>query len=165
MANLPKGALAGLVGTAAAAMLYCIVPRFEGVVHRGYLDPVGIATKCAGDTHDVVVGKHYSAAECRESLNRQLMEHADDVLKCTPVLKDHPNQLAAAVSFAYSVGGEAYCRSTTAKRFNAHDWKDACRAMNESDDGRAQWVSSRGRVLPGLVKRRAEERALCERDL
>ncbi|MDR5805488.1 lysozyme, partial [Caballeronia sp. LZ001] len=39
------------------------------------------------------------------------------------------------------------------------------RAMNESDDGRAQWVTSRGRVLPGLVKRRAEERSLCEQDL
>lgn len=165
MANLANGVLAGVVGTAAAAMLYCIVPRFEGVVHRGYFDPVGIATKCSGDTHDVFAGRPYSDAECWVSLNEQLLAHADDVLKCTPVLRDHPNQLAAAVSFAYNIGGEAYCSSATAKRFNTHDWSGACRAMNESDDGRAQWVTSRGRVLPGLVKRRAEERALCERGL
>ncbi|WP_061175981.1 lysozyme [Caballeronia pedi] len=165
MANLAKGALAGVVGTAAATILYCIVPRFEGIIHRGYFDPVGIATKCSGDTHDVVVGKRYRADECRESLNRQLIAHADDVLRCTPVLKDHPNQLAAAVSFAYNIGGEAYCSSTTAKRFNAHDWRGACRAMNESDSNRPRWVFSRGKLLPGLVKRRAAERSLCEAGL
>ena len=165
MTSFTKGALAGVVGTVAATTLYCIVPRFEGVVHRGYFDPVGIATKCSGDTHDVVVGQLVSPAECWESLNRQLVAHADDVLRCTPDLKDHPNQLAAAVSFAYNIGGRAYCKSTTARRFNAHDWKGACRAMNESDEGRAQWVTSYGRILPGLVKRRAEERALCEAGL
>ncbi|PRG74053.1 glycosyl hydrolase, partial [Burkholderia multivorans] len=69
------------------------------------------------------------------------------------------------VSFAYNVGAGAYCGSTTAKRFNAGDWKGACRALNEADNGRPQWVTAGGRVLPGLVKRRAEERALCERDL
>ncbi|MDR5800627.1 lysozyme [Caballeronia sp. LZ001] len=162
MANLGKAALAGIVGTVAATTLYCIVPRFEGVVHRGYLDPMGIATKCSGDTRNVVVGQAYSPGKCWESLNRQLMTHADDVLRCTPGLKDHPNQLAAAVSFAYNIGSRNYCASATAKRFNEHDWRGACRAMNESDDGRAQWVSSRGKVLPGLVKRRAEERSLCE---
>lgn len=87
------------------------------------------------------------------------------MLKCTQVLKGHTYQLAAAVSFAYNVGAGAYCGSTTAKRFNAGDWKGACRAMNEADNGRPQWVTAGGRVLPGLVKRRTEERALCERDL
>lgn len=157
--------LAGIVGASAAAILYCIVPRFEGVIHRGYFDPVGIATKCSGDTHDVVVGQQYSPAACLASLNKELMKHATEVLRCTPELRNHTFQLAAAVSFAYNVGGKAYCNSTTAKRFRKHDLKGACRALNEADDGRMQWVTSRGRVLPGLVKRRSEERSLCERDL
>lgn len=71
----------------------------------------------------------------------------------------------ATVSFAYNVGANAYCASTTARRFNAGDLRGACRAINEADDGRPQWVTARGRVLPGLVKRRAEERAICERGL
>lgn len=87
------------------------------------------------------------------------------MLKCTPGLEGHKFQLAAAISFAYNVGAGAYCGSTTAKRFNAGEWKGACRAMNESDSGKQQWVTAGGRVLPGLVERRAEERALCERDL
>ncbi|MBN3816266.1 lysozyme [Paraburkholderia sp. Se-20369] len=165
MANVPKKTLAGVVGAAAAALLVSVVPKFEGVKLIGYRDPIGIPTKCMGDTTNVVVGQRYSDAECRESLERQLISHAEPVLKCTPGLKGHTYQLAAAVSFAYNVGPAAYCGSTTAKRFNAGDWRGACRALNEADNGRPQWVTAGGRVLPGLVQRRAEERALCERDL
>ncbi|KGC25832.1 phage lysozyme family protein [Burkholderia pseudomallei] len=165
MAKLPKKTLAGVVGAIAAGVLTVIVPKFEGVKLVGYLDPVGIPTKCMGDTRDVVVGRVYSEAECRQSLETQLIAHAEPVLRCTPGLKDRPYQLAAAVSFAYNVGANAYCASTTAKRFNAGDLRGACRAINEADDGRPQWVTARGRVLPGLVKRRAEERAICERGL
>lgn len=165
MANVPKKTLAGVVGAATAALLLSVVPQFEGVVLRGYLDPVGIPTKCLGDTHDVVVGKSYSEAECRESLETQLIAHAEPVLKCTPGLKGRTYQLGAAVSFAYNIGTSAYCGSTTARRFNAGDYRGACKAMNESDSGKAQWVTSRGVVLPGLVKRRAKERAICERGL
>ncbi|MCS6516986.1 lysozyme [Burkholderia thailandensis] len=165
MAEMRRTTLAGVVGAAAAALLFSIVPKFEGVKLVGYLDPVGIPTKCMGDTRDVVVGKAYSEAECRASLETQLIAHAEPVLRCTPGLKDRPYQLAAAVSFAYNVGARAYCTSTTAKRFNAGDLRGACRAINESDDGRPQWVTARGREMPGLVKRRAEERAICERGL
>lgn len=165
MASARKKTLVSVVGAATAALLISMVPRFEGVVLRGYLDPVGIPTKCMGDTRDVVVGKRYSEAECRESLETQLIAHAELVLKCTPGLKGRTYQLGAAVSFAYNIGTGAYCASTTARRFNAGDYRGACKAMNESDTGKAQWVTARGVVLPGLVKRRADERALCERGL
>ncbi|WP_186102456.1 lysozyme [Burkholderia gladioli] len=178
MAN--KRTLVGVVGAAAAALLISIVPGFEGQRNVGYLDPVGIPTKCMGDTTDVVVGKRYSDEECRESLDRQLIVHAEPVLRCTPSLAGHPFQLAAAVSFAYNVGAEAYCGSTVARWFNAGAWPAACRGMNEGDDGKPRWVFANCRAvrdpktgqsktvcdtLPGLVKRRAAERSLCERGL
>lgn len=165
MGAVHKKTLVAVVGPAVAALLYCTAPKFEGVVHHGYRDPVGIPTKCSGDTHDVVLGKHYSDAECRASLDDQLLAHAEPVLAITPTLRDHRFQLAAAISFAYNIGTEAYAHSTTAKRFNEGDWAGACRAMNESDDGKPQWVTAHGVVLPGLIKRRAEERALCEQGL
>ncbi|WP_131753610.1 lysozyme [Burkholderia vietnamiensis] len=165
MANAPKKTLVGVVGAATAALLVSVVPQFEGIRYVGYRDPIGIPTKCMGDTTNVVVGQKYSDAECRASLERQLIVHAEPVLKCTPGLAGRTYQLAAAVSFAYNIGAGAYCSSSTARRFNAGDWRGACRAMNESDSGRPQWVTAGGRVLPGLVKRRAEERALCERGL
>ncbi|MDN8030074.1 lysozyme [Burkholderia multivorans] len=165
MANVPKKTLAGVVGAAAAALLFSIVPKFEGLELVARADPIGIITACYGDTKNVRADQRFTPAECRARLEQRLIEHAEPVLKCTPVLKGHTYQLAAAVSFAYNVGAGAYCGSTTAKRFNAGDWKGACRAMNESDSGKQQWVTAGGRVLPGLVKRRAEERALCERGL
>ncbi|KVO10381.1 glycosyl hydrolase [Burkholderia ubonensis] len=165
MANVPKKTLAGVVGAAAAALLFSMVPKFEGLELIARPDPIGIITACNGDTKDVRAGQRFTPAECRARLEQRLIEHAEPVLKCTPGLKGHTYQLAAAVSFAYNVGAGAYCGSTTAKRFNVGDWKGACRALNEADNGRAQWVTAGGRVLSGLVKRRAEERALCERDL
>ncbi|WP_414451301.1 lysozyme [Burkholderia sp. 22PA0099] len=175
-----KKTLVGVVGAAAAALLISIVPGFEGTRLVGYIDPVGIPTKCMGDTHDVVVGKRYSDAECRASLEAQLVAHSEPVLRCTPGLAGHPFQLAAAVSFAYNVGAGAYCGSAVAQRFNAGNWPAACRAMNETDDGKPRWVFANCRkvrdpktgelktvcdTLPGLVKRRAAERSLCERGL
>lgn len=160
-----KKTLAGLVGAACCAILLVTVPAHEGTVLKGYVDPVGIPTKCMGDTNNVEVGKVYTAAECEASLNKQLLAHAEPVLKCTPVLAGKTYQLAAAVSFAYNIGAMAYCNSTTAKRFNAGDFKGACKAINESDSGKPQWVTAKGRELKGLVKRRADERKLCETGL
>jgi lysozyme len=160
-----KKTIVGVVGAGAAAILLVIVPNFEGTIFKGYRDPIGIATRCSGDTKNVVVGQVYTKAECQESLETGLIAHAEPVLRCTPALKGRTYQLAAAVSWAYNIGAHAYCDSTTARRFNAGDFRGACKAMNESDSGRPQWVSAAGKILPGLVKRRVAERALCEKDL
>ncbi len=165
MANAPKKTLVGVVGAATAALLFSYVPKFEGLELVARPDPIGIITACYGDTKDVRAGQRFSLKECRTRLEQRLLEHAEPVLKCTPGLKGHTYQLAAAVSFAYNIGAAAYCGSTTARRFNTGDWHGACRAINQSDNGRPQWVTASGRVLPGLVRRRADERALCERDL
>lgn len=150
--------LVGIVGAASAALLLALVPQFEGKQNVGYNDPAGIATKCFGDTHGVVVGKRYTDAECLASLNVQLIAHSEGVLRCTPGLKGHDDQLAAATSFAYNIGVSAYCRSSVAKRFKTGDLKGGCARMS-------LYNKAGGKVLPGLVRRRAAERALCERGL
>jgi lysozyme len=150
--------LSALIGAGAATLLLATVPLHEGKSLVGYRDPAGIPTKCFGDTHDVAVGKRYGEAECLVSLRDQLAAHADGVLRCTPGLKGHDNQTAAAVSLAYNVGVGAYCRSSVARRFNAGDFKSGCAEMSK-------YVYAGGKVLPGLIKRRAAERALCEKGL
>lgn len=165
MNNAGKRSLQGTVGAGAAALLLSYVPQFEGMILRGYKDPIGIVMACAGHTKTAVLGKPYSKEECTSLLEQDLVDHARPVLDCTPGLAGHENQLAAAVSFAFNVGTGAYCRSVTARRFNQGDWAGACRAMNQADNGKAQWVWAGGQMLPGLVTRRATERALCETDL
>lgn len=155
----------GIVGATCAAVSLALVTNFEGVSYYGYRDPVGIPTKCYGDTLNVTVGKHYTEAECKQSLETQMAAKASGVLACVPGLKDRPYQLAASISFAYNIGVSAFCQSTTAKRFNSGNYAGACKAMQENDNGRLQWITARGVVLKGLIRRREKERAVCEQGL
>lgn len=155
-----KKTLAALVGAIAATLLMVTVPRHEGEVLTTYYDPVGIATVCYGDTDPAmaVPGASYSREECLRSLERQLIIHAAGVLDCVPGVTASPEMTAAFVSLAYNIGTNAFCRSTVARRFESGDYENACRAIE-------MWNKAGGKVLPGLVRRRADERALCERGI
>ena len=155
-----KKTLAGVVGVTAAGILYAFVPAHEGEVLTTYIDPVGIATVCYGDTDPAmaVPGATYSRAECLASLERQLVAHAGPVLEAVPEAAASPEMTAAFVSLAYNIGAGAFRRSTVVKRFRAGDYAGACAAIE-------MWNKAGGRVLPGLVTRRADERALCEQGI
>ncbi|MGM1187360.1 lysozyme, partial [Serratia liquefaciens] len=61
------------------------------------------------------------------------------------------NQFDAMVSLAFNIGGSAFAGSTLVKKFNAGDAKGAA-------DEFPKWKNSGGKIMPGLVKRRAAER-------
>lgn len=75
------------------------------------------------------------------------------VLKASPHLIGHPRALGALSDFAYNLGVPRYRASTLRKRVNEGDWHGAAHEL-------ARWVRGGGRILPGLVKRRAAEAAL-----
>lgn len=147
--------LTAVVGTACAGILCLYVPQFEGVILRGYSDPIGIVTACAGHTKTAVLGRPYTPEECEVLLQDDLVEHAEGVLACAPTLQDKTGPLAASVSFAYNVGTGAFCGSTMVRKWNAGDLAGACAELS-------RWVYAGGRKLSGLVKRRQIEREMCE---
>lgn len=147
--------LVSLVGASAAAVLFSQVPTFEGVILRGYQDPIGIVTACAGHTKTAVLGKPYTPAECERLLVEDLAEHAKGVLTCTPSLEGNTGPLAAATSFAFNVGVARYCSSTMARKIKAGDIMGACAEL-------PRWVYADGKKLNGLIKRREIERQICE---
>jgi len=153
----PAG-LAVLVGAPAAALLLSVVPAFEGLRHDPYLDVVRVRTVCFGHTGADVETRRYSDTECRALLEADLARHAGPVLGCTPQLRGKPYQTAAAVSLAYNIGAGAYCGSGVARDFRRGDDRSACAGLS-------QWVYAGGRRVEGLVRRRAVERALCEKGL
>lgn len=167
MARPGQKTLKATVGAGAAALLLTYVPQFEGMVLRGYKDPIGIVTACAGHTKTAVLGRPYTRDECLNLLDQDLIAFAGVVERCITVPLD-PYQKAALISFSYNVGPgqkgvkDGLCVLKSGKqpqirvRFNAGDYAGGCRALNQG------WVSAGGRVLPGLVKRRATERAMCE---
>jgi lysozyme len=62
-------------------------------------------------------------------------------------------QFWAAVSFSFNVGLGNLQRSTVRMRHNRGDYEGAAEAFG-------MWTKAGGRVLPGLVKRREDERRL-----
>lgn len=141
---------AGVVALATPLILY-----YEGTKQVGYLDPIGIVTACTGHTGaDAVLGRTYSHQECAALLKRDIASHDAGVVACvTRPMAD--NVHAAALSFAFNIGVAKFCASSMAKKLNSGDIAGACAELS-------RWVYAAGKQLPGLVKRRAAERALCE---
>jgi lysozyme len=182
--------LAGVLGSIAAAIaLFTSIPAEESgrtvavsvnpdtslnVRHqRGrqyltvYLDMVGVPTACDGITtingKPMPRGRTFTEAECTRLLELELVKHAQGVMSCSPGLalseKRHVELLRegprfAAVSLAYNVGIGAYCGSTARRRFNAGDYLGGCEAIT-------WWNKAGGRVVRGLVNRRAKEAKVC----
>lgn len=149
-------ALAGGVTAAAITIALPLIAQFEGLVARPYRDPVGILTVCYGHTGGDIEQKRYTKSECAELLARDARKHAQALSCIKKPLADY--QQAAFVSFAYNIGAAKFCASTLVKKANAGDMAGACAELS-------RWTKAGGRVLPGLVKRRAAERALCEGDI
>lgn len=149
----PSKPLTVVVGAGCAAVLCLYVPQFEGVILRGYKDPIGIVTACAGHTKTAVLGLPYTREKCQELLETDLVEHAEPVLKCVKRSLT-VGEKAAVVSFAFNVGVGSFCSSTMARKLSAKD-PTACMELE-------RWVFAGGKVLPGLVKRRSIERQICE---
>ena len=60
----------------------------------------------------------------------------------------------AYTSFAFNVGGNAFCASTLVKKLNSGDYQGACAELK-------RWVYVDGRVVQGLVNRREAEYQRC----
>ena len=128
------------------------VASFEGLRTIAYRDPVGIPTICFGEIEGVRLGDSRTAEECRALLGDRVAEFGRAVDRCVTVPLP-PARKAALVSFSYNVGIGAFCGSTLVKKLNANDPK-AC-------DELLRWTKAKGIELPGLVKRREQERQLC----
>lgn len=142
--------------TAAVPLAAYFLAPWEGKINDPYTDIVGVRTVCYGETR--VEMRRYTDAECLAMLNKAVAEFANQVLQCTPILANHPYQLAAATSLAYNIGVGAYCRSTVDRLFDAGDLKGAC-------DQFARWRMAGGVIVQGLVNRRKAEAELCRTGL
>lgn len=153
--------LVAAIGAAAALIVTPFVSGWEsgGKQHlTAYRDIVGVWTICDGVIAGVTPGMVETKAGCEARRDAELVKHAEPVLACTPGLRDHPRQLAAAISLTYNIGTRGYCESTVARRFNARQWRAACDAF-------LMWNKAGGKVVRGLTNRREAERRLCLTEL
>lgn len=136
-----------------------LVKEFEGYHKRlpngdctTYVCPAGVLTLGYGSTTGFKKGDVWTHAKAVSELKKTLEEFAGKVADLLTV-EVNQNQFDALASFAYNVGVGAVSRSTLLKRVNAGDFEAAAKEF-------AKWNKGGGRVLSGLVTRRAREAEL-----
>lgn len=149
-----KAKLTAKIGAVAVALAIPLVVHFEGYVPWAYRDPIGRLAACYGhDDQTMTPGKRFTAAECQAMLEEDLLKHTEAIDCVKRPITD--GQKAAFLSFAFNVGNGAFCGSTLVRKANAGDMAGACAELS-------RWTLAGGKELPGLVRRRAAERAVCE---
>lgn len=162
MERHPRKVVAGATGAAAAAAMVMalsgpVIQRFEGTRTIPYRDPIGIWTDCVGHTgKDVIPGRTNTMAQCETKFSADQLKAIRAIGACTKV--DVPlESFAAFTSFSFNAGPGPYCRKF-APLVNSGHLASACAKLSA-------YVYAGGVKLPGLARRRAIERALCEKGL
>jgi GH24 family phage-related lysozyme (muramidase) len=136
---------------------FALICEFEGCRTEAYQDATGVWTIGYGHTSaaglpSVAPGFTVTRAEATGILMRDLETFSAGVKSAiTTQLND--NQFSALVSFAFNVGLGNFRSSSVLKSVNA------CR-FDQVPADLALWVKAGGKVLPGLIRRRAAEAAL-----
>jgi GH24 family phage-related lysozyme (muramidase) len=94
-----------------------------------------------------------SMAEVDAILAQDLSRFERGVVRLCPAAAGNQGIFDSCVSFAFNVGLGNFQRSTLRMKTNRGEFEDAA-------DEFLKWTKAGGRVLPGLVKRRQDERAL-----
>jgi len=138
-----------------------LIKHFEGCKLTAYRDPVGVWTIGYGLTTgalpgvSVVAGMTIAQEQADDYLTQVLARFSEKILPGF-ARKPTENQFGAFLSLAYNIGFGGFLKSTALRRFNAGDDQGAVEAL--------QWFNKAGgKVLPGLVRRRAAEAALFMR--
>jgi lysozyme len=144
----------GASAAVALAISALIVPS-EGLSLRTYRDPIGILTYCYGETAGAVAGRTYTRDQCVSILDARVKSFEKSVSLCLSDYPSLPTPVQAAVlSISYNVGTGTMCKSTMFSKLRAGDILGACGEF-------PKFTRAGGKELPGLVKRRAAERAVC----
>jgi len=146
----------------AVAVMVLAASTLVGIAtHEGYQDkayipvPGDVPTIGFGHTKNVAIGDKTTPVRSLQVLLDEIDSvYAQGVRKCIAAPL-YQYEFAASVSLSYNIGVNAFCKSTIVRNFNSENYTEACAGFDA-------WNKQGGRVLPGLVKRRAEERKICE---
>lgn len=134
---------------------------FEGLELKAYDDGVGVWTIGYGTTiiNGIKVKKGDTCTiEQAKSYMAQDLKKFESAVDTSVKVTITQNQFDALVSLAYNIGTGAFKSSTLLKKLNAKDYKGAAAQFD-------RWNRAGGKVMQGLINRRAKERKLFEKAL
>lgn len=157
-----KGRTIGAILTISAAALAGIATH-EGFRDKAYIPvpgdvpTIGYGSTRYPDGRRVTMGDTVDTATAHAMMRHDAQAIAQTLANCIGNVPLHRHEADAIVSLAYNVGAQAICKSTLVKKLkqNPPDYAGMCAEFD-------RWVYFQKKKLPGLVKRRAQERALCE---
>jgi lysozyme len=136
---------AGLVG----------IVGYEGYTDRAVIPiPGDVPTIGFGTTDGVKIGDKTTPPAALERALKDATKFEGALKTCVKVPL-HQWEYDAYVSMTYNIGPAAFCGSTLVRLLNSNDYAGACAQIS-------RWTRAGGRVVQGLVNRRAKERAMCE---
>ncbi|MNN30269.1 Lysozyme RrrD [compost metagenome] len=129
-----------------------LIKSFEGLRLQAYQDSVGVWTIGYGATRSVQPGMKVSKEQAERMLLSDVKRFEPEVerLITSPL---NQNQWDALVSFTYNLGAANLESSMLRRLLNAGNYVAAAEQI-------PRWNKAGGKVLPGLVRRRAAEREL-----
>jgi lysozyme len=128
------------------------IKRWEGYSETAYKDTGGVWTIGYGHTKGVKPGMKINRAQALAYLAEDLAWVEDSIAKRVKVPLTQ-NQYDALCSFVYNIGDPQFSTSTCLRRLNSLDYVGAVEALT-------WWNKDNGRVIQGLVNRRADEKKL-----
>lgn len=131
-----------------------LIKAAEGLRLTAYRDSVGVLTIGYGSTGGIKPGQTITPEQAEAMLVDDLDEAADAVRKLVTVPLTQ-GQFDALCSFVFNLGAGRLRDSTLLRLLNQGKYGEAAAQFRF-------WVMAGGEPLPGLVKRRAAERALFE---
>lgn len=126
-----------------------LIKGFEGCKLFAYRDSVGVPTIGYGHIKDVKMGMSITQKQAEEFLKSDI-KPIERLLNGMGINYTQ-NQFDALTSWIFNLGAGNFNKSTMKKRIvsGAHD--------TEITDEMIRWTRAGGRVLSGLVRRRADE--------
>ena len=129
-----------------------LIKSFEGLRLQAYQESGGVWTIGYGATRGVKPGMSITKDQAERMLLNDVQRFEPEVQRLVTA-KLNQDQWDALVCFTYNLGAANLESSTLRRLLNAGDYAGAA-------DQFPRWNKAGGKVLPGLVRRRAAERDL-----
>lgn len=131
-----------------------LIKNYEGLRLEAYSDPVGVLTIGYGHTGpDVYAGMVITESQAEQLLSERLALEFEPGVRLALTTRPAQHEFDAMVSLAYNIGVPAFQNSTLVTIYNRGD------RMGAADQFK-RWKFAGGKVLLGLERRRAAERAM-----
>lgn len=129
-----------------------LIKKYEGLLLKPYkcaagYPTIGYGSRFYEDGEEVKMSDPWITKKQAEALLRDYV--IKNILPKISPLGLTNNQETALISLLYNIGWTAFAKSKCYKAIKAKDWATALKNWD--------WYSGDGKVLNGLIKRRAEE--------